>query len=148
MPRMLELLRWKLQLLFAWTPTRTVALNLILGVYAFAGWGAFANKASINRELTDRVNILQTDRDRLVDHPKELEQANLDLVREWQAKLASAREELSQTAAARDAAKAQLASSQRAVVASRKRVEQARDRVSETGSIKSAEPPKRAAGKQ
>lgn len=148
MPRMLELLRWKLQLLFAWTPTRTVALNLILGVYAFAGWGAFANKASINRELTDRVNILQTDRDRLVDHQKELEQANLDLLREWQGKLASAREELSQTAAARDAAKGQLASSQRAVVASRKRVEQARDRVSETGSIKSAEPPKRAAGKQ
>lgn len=147
MPRMLELLRWKLQLLFAWTPTRTVALNLILGVYALAGWGAFANKASLNRDLTNQVSLLQTERNGLVDRQKELEQANGELLREWQGKLASAREELSQAVSARDAAKGQLASSQRAAAASRKRVEQARDRVSETGSIKPAEPSKKAAVK-
>ncbi|CAA2107879.1 hypothetical protein MBUL_04383 [Methylobacterium bullatum] len=144
MPRLLELLRWKLAVIFAWTPTRTVALNLILVAYAVAGWGAFANKASAYRDLTDQVSLLQADRDGAVNRQKELEQANNDLLREWQGKLASAREELHQAAAARDAAKGQLASSQRELVASRKRVDLARDRVSETGSIKHAEPSKKA----
>ncbi|CAA2145469.1 MULTISPECIES: hypothetical protein [Methylobacterium] len=147
MPRLLELLRWKLAVLFAWTPTRTVALNLILAVYAFAGWGAFANKASAYRDLTDQVGLLRADRDGAVNRQKELEQANNDLQREWQGKLASAREELQQAAAARDAAKGQLAGSQRELVASKKRLDQARDRVSETGSIKHAEPSKKAAVK-
>lgn len=147
MPRLPELLRWKLQVLFAWTPTRSQALSLILGAYALAGWGAFAGKASANRDLTSQVGLLQTDRNALVGRQKELEQANADLVREWQGKLASVREELGQAVAARDAAKGQLASSQRDLVASKKRLDQARDRVSETGSIKSVEPSKKAAGK-
>ncbi|KQP09186.1 hypothetical protein [Methylobacterium sp. Leaf93] len=147
MPRLLELLRWKLAVIFAWTPTRTVALNLILAVYAVAGWGAFANKASAYRALTDQVSLLQADRDGAVNRQKALEQANNDLLREWQGKLASTREELQQAAAARDAAKSQLASSQRELVASRKRLDLARDRVSETGSIKHAEPSKKAAVK-
>jgi outer membrane protein TolC len=147
MPRLLELLRWKLQVFFAWTPTRAVALSLSLGAYALAGWGAFASKASANLELTNQVSLLKTDRNALVGRQKELEQANIDLVREWQGKLASAREEVSQAFAARDAAKGQLASSQRELVASKKRLDQARDRVSETGSIKAAETSKKAAGK-
>jgi hypothetical protein len=95
----------------------------------------------------DQVGLLKTDRNALVGRQKELEQANIDLVREWQGKLASAREEVSQAFAARDAAKGQLASSQRELVASKKRLDQARDRVSETGSIKAAETSKKAAGK-
>lgn len=147
MLRLLELLRWKLQILFAWKPTRSQLLPLILGVYALAGWGAYANKASANRDLTTQVSLLQMDRNGLVGRQKELEQANIDLVREWQGKLASAREELSQAVAARDAAKGQLASSQRELVASKKRLDQARDRVSETGSIKPVEPSKKPAAK-
>ncbi|MEE7451590.1 hypothetical protein MRF4_29565 [Methylobacterium radiotolerans] len=147
MPRLLELLRWKLQVLFAWKPTRAQLLPLILGVYALAGWGAYANKASANRDLTTQVSLLQTERDGLVSRQKESEQASIELVREWQGKLASARAELGQAIAARDAAKGQLAGSQRELIASKKRFDQARDRVSETGSIKPAEPSKKAASK-
>lgn len=147
MPRLLELLRWKFQALFAWTPTRAVALHLILGAYALAGWGAFASKASANRDLAHQVSVLRTEQTALVDRQKSLEQVNGDLLREWQGKLASAQDEVAQALAARDAAKGQLASSQRAAVASRKRLEQARDRVSETGSIKPVEPARKAAGK-
>lgn len=147
MPRVLELLRLKLQVLFAWKPTRAQVLPLILGVYALAGWGAYANKASANRDLTTQVALLQTERDGLVSRQKESEQASIELVREWQGKLASARAELGQAIAARDAAKGQLAGSQRELIASKKRFDQARDRVSETGSIKPAEPSKKGASK-
>ncbi|KAA0107822.1 hypothetical protein CIW48_32445 [Methylobacterium sp. P1-11] len=134
-------------MLFAWKPTRAQLLPLILGVYALAGWGAYANKASANRDLTTQVALLQTERDGLVSRQKESEQASIELVREWQGKLASARAELGQAIAARDAAKGQLAGSQRELIASKKRFDQARDRVSETGSIKPAEPSKKAASK-
>ncbi|KNY19706.1 hypothetical protein [Methylobacterium sp. ARG-1] len=147
MPRLLEALRWKLHVLFAWKPTRAQLLPLVLGVYALAGWGAYANKSSANRELTTQVSLLQAEQYGLVSRQKELEQANIDLVRVWQGKLASAREELGQAIAVRDAAKGQLAGSQRELAASKKRFDQARDRVSETGSIKPAEPSKKAAGK-
>ncbi|MBX9934723.1 MAG: hypothetical protein K2Y56_24960 [Methylobacterium sp.] len=147
MPRLLELLRWKLQVLFAWTPTRAQVLPLILGIYAVAGWGAYANKASASRDLTTQVSLLQTELSASVGRQKVLEQANIDLLREWQGKLASVREELSQTAAARDAARSLLAGSQRERVSSKRRLDQARDRVSETGSIGPAEPSKKAANK-
>ena len=127
MPRLLELLHWKLQVIFAWTPSRAQLLPLILGVFALAGWGAYAKKASANRNLTTEVSLLQTERSGLVGRQNELEQANIDLIREWQGKLASAREKLGQAVAARDAAKGQLGSSQRELVASKKRLDQARD---------------------
>jgi hypothetical protein len=147
MPRMFELLRWKIQVLFAWTPTRTVAVPLILGVYAFAGWGAYASKASANRDLINQISLLQVDRDGFVERQKRLEQANIEMLREWQGKLASAQQELNLAVAARDAAKGQLASSQRDLVASKKRLDQVRDRVFETGSIKPAEASKKAVSK-
>lgn len=147
MPRLVELLRWKLQVLFAWKPARAQLLPLILGVFALAGWGAYANKASANRDLTSQVRLLQADHDGLVGTQKQLEQANIELLREWQGKLASAREELSQMVSARDAAKGLLASSQRELVASKKRLDQTKDRVSETGSFKPADPSKKPAAK-
>ena len=145
--RLLELVHWKTQSVFAWKPAPTQLLPLILAVFAFAGWGAYANKASANRNLTNEVSLLQTERSGFVSRQRELEQANIDLVREWQGKLASSREELGQAVAARDAAKGQLGISQRELVASKKRLDQARERVSETGSIKPAEPTKKAASK-
>ena len=147
MPRLIELLRWKLQVIFAWKPTRAQLLPLVLGVFTITGWGAYANKASANRNLTTEFSRLQEERSGLVSRQNELEQANIDLVREWQGKLSSAREELRQAVAARDAAKGQLGSSQRELIASKKRLDQARERVSETGSIKPTEPLKKAASK-
>ncbi|MCJ2044464.1 hypothetical protein MKK58_07950 [Methylobacterium sp. J-078] len=147
MPRLLELLRWKLQVIFAWKPTRAQLLPLVLGVFAIAGWGAYANKASANRNLAAEVSLFQTERNGFVSRQKELVLANIDLTREWQAKLASAREELGQAVAARDTVKGQLGISQRELVASKKRLDQARERVTETGSIKPAEPSKKAVSK-
>ncbi|MGU3359682.1 hypothetical protein ACLBWX_05035 [Methylobacterium sp. M6A4_1b] len=147
MPRLLALLRWKLQVIFAWTPKPAQLLPLVLGVFAIAGWGGYASKASANRDLATEVSLLRTERSGFVSRQKELEQAKIDLVREWQGKLAAAREEVGQAVAARDAAKSQLGNSQRELVASRKRLDQARDRVSETGSIKSAEPSKKTPSK-
>ena len=147
MPRLLQLLRWKIQVLSAWKPTRAQLLPLVLGVYALAGWGAYANKASASRDLTTQVNLLQTELSASVGRQSVLEQANIDLSREWKGKLALIREELSQATAARDAAKGQLAGSQRELASSKKRLDQARDRVLETGSIKPAEPSKKSANK-
>ena len=147
MPRLLELIHWKTQAMFAWKPTRAQLLPLVLGVFALAGWGAYANKASANRVLTTEASQFQTERSGFVSRQSQLEQANTLLVRELQTKLASAREELGQAVAARDAAKGQLGSLQRELVTSKKRFDQARERVSETGSIKPVQTSKKAASK-
>jgi septal ring factor EnvC (AmiA/AmiB activator) len=139
--------RWNLHALLALRPARAHALPVILGVCALAGWGAFASRASGQRDLAAQVRVLQADRDTLVGRQKLLEQANTELVRDWQGKLASLRDELGQSTAARDAAKAQLASAQRELTGVKKRLDQARDRVSETGSIKAAEASKKGASK-
>jgi septal ring factor EnvC (AmiA/AmiB activator) len=139
--------RWNPRALLALRPARAHALPVILGLCALAGWGAFASRASGQRDLAAQVRVLQADRDTLVGRQKLLEQANTELVRDWQGKLASLRDELGQSTAARDAAKAQLASAQRELTGVKKRLDQARDRVSETGSIKAAEASKKGASK-
>lgn len=139
--------RWNSQALLALKPTRVTVLPMVLGICALVGWGAFASRASAHRDLAEQVSLLQADRDGLVGRQRQLEQANTELLHDWQGKLASVRDELTQAIAARDAAKAQLASSQRELVTLKKRLDQARDRVSETGSIKAAEQPKKPAGK-
>ena len=138
---------WNAQALLAFRPTRSSWLPLVLGICALAGWGAFASRVSGHRDLAEQVKLLQADRDSSAGRQKLLEHANTELVRDWQGKLASLREELGQTSAARDAAKAQLASVQRELTGVKKRLDQARDRVSETGSIKAAEPAKKASAK-
>jgi len=147
MLRLPELLRRNLHVLLGWRPTRAAALPLVLSACALSGWGALATQAFANRDLKSQVSLLQAERDGLVGRQKQLEQANSELLREWQGKLATAREELNQALAARDATKNQLAGSQRELVASKKRLDQARDRVSETGSIKPVEPSKKPAAK-
>jgi chromosome segregation ATPase len=117
----------------------------VLGIAALSGWGAFASRASAQRDLAEQVSLLQADRENLSGRQRQLEQANAELLRDWQGKLASVREELSQANAARDIAMGQLASSQRELATLKKRLDQARDRVSETGSIKPANPTKKPA---
>ena len=81
---------------------------------------------------------MQADRKNLSGRQRQLEQTNAELLRDWQGQLASVREELSQANAARDIARGQLANSQRELATLEMRLDQARDRVSETGSIKRA----------
>lgn len=122
--------RWDMQVLAAWRPSRAAVVPALLGVCALSGWGAFIGKAAMQRDLAEQVTSLQADRDGLVRRIRQMEQANGELLRDSEGKLAAIREELRQTSVARDAVKAQLA-------ASKKRLEQAsRDRVNETGSIK------------
>ncbi|WP_245516705.1 hypothetical protein [Methylobacterium segetis] len=117
----------------------TTAVAAVLGLAALAGWGAFAGKAWSQRDLAEQVELLQADRGRLTASLRQVEQANAEIARSGQEKLAGLREELGQTVAAREAAKAQLAAAQRDTASLKKRLDQARDRVAETGSIKPAE---------
>lgn len=129
--------RWNMQVLAAWRPSRVAVVPALLGVCALSGWGAFIGNTAMQRDLAEQVTSLQADRDGLVRRIRQLEQANGELLRDSEGKLAAIREELRQMSAARDAVKAQLAASQRELAASKKRLEQAlRDRVNETGSIK------------
>jgi zinc resistance-associated protein len=98
----------------------------------------------MQRDLAEQVTSLQADQNGLVRRIRQLEQANGELLRDSEGKLAAVREELRQISAARDAVKAQLAASQRELVTSKKRLEQAsRDRVNETGSIKAGDSTKK-----
>lgn len=144
----LEHLRWHVQRLSAWRPQRVAAVPLILGLGALSGWGVVLGKAATQRNLAEQVASLRADRDALTGRVRQMEQANGELLRDMDGKLTVLREELRQASTARDAAKAQLAASQRDLVASRKRVEQmGRDRVTETGSIKPNDSAKKPASK-
>ncbi len=117
----------------------------MLGIAALFGWGAFASRASAQGDVAKQVSLLQADRENLTGRRRQLEQANAEIQRDWQDKLASVREELRQGNAAREIARSQLASSQREFSSLKKRLDQAGYRVSETGSIKPANPTKKAA---
>ena len=140
-----DLARLDCQTLLAWRPAPAAALTLVLGIAALSGWGAFASRASAQRDVAEQVSLLQADRKNLSGRQRQLEQANAELLRDWQGKLASVRKELSQANAARDTPRGQLASSQRELATLKKRLDQARDRVPETGSIKPANSTKKAA---
>ncbi|WP_336485680.1 hypothetical protein [Methylobacterium nigriterrae] len=142
-----ELPRWNPPAIIAWRPTRVAGLPLALAACALSGWGAFAGRAASQRDLAQQVSLLQADRDGLTGRLRQTEQANAELLRDWQGKLASARDELNQTAAARDGARTQLASAQRELLTLKKRLDQARDRVAETGSIRAGETSKKPAAK-
>ena len=100
-----DLARLDYQTLLAWRPAPAAALTLVLGIAALSGWGAFASRASAQRDLAEQVSLLQADRENLSGRQRQLEQANAELLRDWQGKLASVREELSQANAARDIAR-------------------------------------------
>ncbi|MER2266462.1 hypothetical protein [Methylobacterium oxalidis] len=145
MRRLSALPHWAQAALLGPKPKPVALLAACLGVAAIAGWGAFASKAWGQRDLAEQVDLLQADRARLMAGLKQIEQTNAELARDAQEKLAAVREELNLTTAARDFAKGQLASAQREVAALRKRLDQSRDRVAETGSIKPAEASKKPA---
>lgn len=148
MRNLLAQLCWHLHTLAARWLSRAAVLPLILLVCALSGWGAFISKAATQRDLAEHVTVLRVERDGLVGRVRQMEQANGELLRDSESKLAPIREELRQTSAARDAAKAQLAASQRELSTTKKRLDQAlRDRVTETGSIKTGDVTKKLASK-
>jgi biopolymer transport protein ExbB/TolQ len=112
-----------------------------LGLAAIIGWSSFAyatwSARQLSRQLTSERNEARAKRDELQKGAGDLKQI--------EAKLSAARAEYSravegwaQTRAKNDKAQLELA-------ALAKRLEQAQDRVSQTGSIRQMEPPRRPA---
>src|SRR3954468_19423252 len=95
--------------------TRSAVLTLTFGALALSGWGAFAysgrSSAAIERERTDQVSRLETERDQLLAERTRLE-GSVGELREVQGRLAAAREDQSRSVRARDQARAELATAQ------------------------------------
>ncbi|ACA19547.1 hypothetical protein M446_5222 [Methylobacterium sp. 4-46] len=128
--------------LLRFRPSPTGLLAVALGGLALFGWGAFGLTASRQRGLEAQLAEVQGERDALQAWQRQFRDAEAEL-REVQGKVAATREEIAQVAAARDKAKAQFAATQRDLAALTKRLDQARDKVSQTGSIPAAEPAKK-----
>ncbi|GJD79102.1 hypothetical protein [Methylobacterium gregans] len=140
--------RWDHRAVMAWRPRRAAVLPLILGACALSGWGAYIGKSAETRGLTEQMRVARSERDGLEARIQRAEQVNAELLTTTEGKLGALREELRQTFSAREAVKAQLAAAQKELGVSKKRLEQAaRDRITETGSIKAAEPLKKPSSK-
>jgi chromosome segregation ATPase len=126
--------------------SRTKRSVLIASALAFAavlGWGslaysAFTSQGQVNSVTAERDAAL-AQRDRLQESAGELAQV--------EARLSSARVEYSRVVQGWAEAKARAGVVQQELATLTKRLDQAKDRVSQTGSIRQAEPPQRPARK-
>lgn len=116
---------------------RSLIVICALGLAAATGWASFAFSAWSSRQLSDQVSALNAERDEAVERFRRLERSAGELS-QVEAKLNVARVEFNRAAQMWAAAQQELA------VLS-KRLEQTRERVSQTGSIRQAEPAKRPA---
>ncbi|MFE1601788.1 hypothetical protein [Methylobacterium sp. ID0610] len=116
-----------------------------LGGFALFGWGAFGVTAAGQRSLETRLAQAESDRDTLQAWQKQFRDVETEL-REMQAKVGATRDELAQVTATREKAKAQLAATQRDLTAITKRLDQAREKATQTtGSLPAADPAKKPA---
>lgn len=127
-------------------PTPAGLLAVALGGLALFGWGSFALTASNQRALKTELAEVRGERDALQSWQKQFKDAEAEL-RDVQGKIAAARDEVVQTSAAREKAKAQLAATQRDLAAVTKRLDQARDKVAQTGSIPAQDTAKKPAAR-
>ena len=122
---------------------RSVLIGSALAFAAVLGWGSFAYSAFTSQgqvnSLTAERDVALAQRDRLQESAGELAQV--------EARLGSARVEYSRVVQGWAEAKARVGVVQQELATLTKRLDQARDRVSQTGSIRQAEPPQRAARK-
>ena len=127
-------------------PTPAGLLAVALGGLALFGWGSFALTASNQRSLTTELASVRGERDALQSWQKQFKDAEAEL-RDVQGRIAAARDEVVQTSAAREKAKAQLAATQRDLAAVTRRLDQARDKVAQTGSLPAQDPAKKPAAR-
>jgi len=113
-------------------PTR-----LALALAAFAGWSGFAYSAMSSGQ---QVTALAAERDAAVATYQQIQEAAGNL-KEVEAKLGSARVEHSQVVQGWADTRGKIGAAQQELTVLTKRLDQARDRVSQTSSIR-AEPPK------
>ncbi|TNC13350.1 hypothetical protein FF100_11075 [Methylobacterium terricola] len=112
----------------------------ILGLGTLSGWGAYAVSSSGKAALRTQLAETEGQRDTLAARVKQFQDVEAEL-RDRQAKIAAARDEIVQLGAARDKAKAQLATTQRDLASLTKRLEAAKEKVTQTGSITPAAAP-------
>jgi zinc resistance-associated protein len=116
---------------------RSIQISFALTVAAVAGWSGFAYSSLSSGE---QVTALAAERDAAVANYQQLQEA-ADNLKELEAKLDSARVEHSRNVQAWTEARSRLGATQQELAVLTKRLDQAKDRVSQTGSIR-AEPPK------
>ncbi|AWN47872.1 hypothetical protein DK419_17365 [Methylobacterium terrae] len=118
----------------------------ILGLGTLSGWGAYGVSSTGKSTLRTQLAETEGQRDALAAKVKQFQDVEAEL-RDRQAKIAAARDEIAQLGATRDKAKAQLAATQRDLASLTKRLDQAKDKVTQTGSITpaAAEPVKKPA---
>ena len=123
---------------------RSSLLGPVLAAAAILGWSSFAYSALTSG---DRVSTLTAERDAALASNTRL-LATAGELAQLEAKVGSARTEYDKIAQGWAETKAKSAVLQQELATLTKRLDQARDRVSQTGSIRKAEPPVRPAQKQ
>ncbi|RVU16325.1 hypothetical protein EOE48_16665 [Methylobacterium oryzihabitans] len=126
-------------------PSPAGLVAMALGGVAVFGWGAFAVTASGQHALETRIAEVEGERDALAARQKQFQQTEAEL-RERQARIAEAKDDLAGVNAAREKAKVQLAGTQRDLAALTKRLDAAREKAAQTtGSIPAADAAKKPA---
>lgn len=118
--------------------------NLIGSSLAMAGLLGTAGLGYATISANHRTSAMTAERDSAVAELQQL-QASAGQLAQIEAKIGSARVEYGRVVQAWSDAKDRLASAQQSMAQVAKRQEQALERVSQTGSIKPSEPPKRPA---
>jgi hypothetical protein len=124
-----------------------ITLGAALAVAALAGWSCFAYSASQSRDLGQRIEVLTADLDAATSKHHALRNTAGELAR-VEGKLSAARMEHSRAVQAGAEAKATTAEAQQELILVSKRLERARDRTLQTGSIRQTELVKRTARQQ
>jgi exonuclease VII small subunit len=114
---------------------RPLLLACGLGFAAVIGWGSFGYSAWSSRQLSHEVVAVTAERDAALERHQRLERSAGEL-NQVEGRLAAAKAEF-------DKAARMWAAAQQELAALNKRLDQARERVSQTGSIKQPEPAKR-----
>jgi zinc resistance-associated protein len=126
-----------------WRTKRSVLIASALAFAAVLGWGSFACSAFA---WQGRVNSVTAERDAALAERNRLQESAGELA-QVEGRLGSARFEYSRVVQGWAEAKAKAGVVQQELANLTKRLDQAKDRVSQTGSIRQAEPPQRPARK-
>jgi uncharacterized protein HemX len=116
---------------------RPLLLACGLGLAAVIGWGSFGYSAWSSRQLSHELKAVAAQRDATVEKHQRLERTAGELA-QVEAKLATTKAEFDKAARMWAAAQQELATLS-------KRLDQTREKVSQTGSIKQPEQPKKPA---
>src|SRR5215203_1237890 len=113
-----------------------------LGLAAIIGWSSFAYSTWSARQLSRQVRTLTTERNEARAKHDQLQRSAGDL-KQLEAKLSSVRAEYSRAVEGWAQTRAKNDRAQQELAALTKRIEQAKDGVSQTGSIRQPQAPKR-----